>query len=78
MVPQNFADPSAQLATLTGNQIIASAAGTAPEPATWALMLLGFAGFRLRWLSSEPKARSFQSEQALSEFQGHEGFAEPS
>ncbi len=42
VVPQNFMDPSAQFATLTGNQVIASTA--APEPATWALMLLGFAG----------------------------------
>jgi hypothetical protein len=42
VVPQNFMDASAQFATLSGNQIIASTA--VPEPATWALMLLGFAG----------------------------------
>jgi PEP-CTERM motif len=44
VVPQNFMDPSAQYATLSGNQVIATAAAAAPEPATWALMLLGFAG----------------------------------
>jgi hypothetical protein len=44
VVPQNFTDPSARFATLSGNQVIASAAGAAPEPATWALMLVGFAG----------------------------------
>jgi hypothetical protein len=44
VVPQGFLDPSAQFATRTGNQVIASAAGAAPEPATWALMLMGFAG----------------------------------
>lgn len=44
VVPQNFNDPSAQLADREGNQVIATATVTAPEPATWALMLLGFAG----------------------------------
>jgi hypothetical protein len=44
VVPQNFMDPSAQFATRAGNLVIATAAGTVPEPATWALMLLGFAG----------------------------------
>ena len=44
VVPQGFTDPSAQFATRTGNQVIATAAGAVPEPATWALMLLGFAG----------------------------------
>jgi hypothetical protein len=42
VVPQHFDDASAQFATLSGNQIIAST--TVPEPGTWALMLLGFAG----------------------------------
>jgi hypothetical protein len=42
VVPQNFGDPSAQFAIRSGVQVIASAA--APEPATWALMILGFAG----------------------------------
>jgi PEP-CTERM motif len=42
VVPQGFLDTSAQFATRSGIQVIASAA--APEPATWALMLLGFAG----------------------------------
>lgn len=44
VVPQNFMDPSAQFATLSGNQVIASTTGATPEPATWALILLGFAG----------------------------------
>ena len=44
VVPQGFGDPSAQFATRAGNVVIASATGAAPEPATWALMLLGFAG----------------------------------
>ncbi len=44
VVPQHFDDTSAQFATLSGNQVIASTAGVVPEPATWALMLLGFAG----------------------------------
>jgi hypothetical protein len=42
VVPQNFGDMSAQFADREGNQVIATAA--APEPATWALMLFGFAG----------------------------------
>jgi hypothetical protein len=44
VVPQRYTDSSAQFATLSGVQVIASAAGAAPEPATWALMLLGFVG----------------------------------
>jgi hypothetical protein len=44
VVPQGFTDPSAQFATRTGIQVIATAAGVVPEPATWALVLLGFAG----------------------------------
>ena len=44
VVPQGFGDPSAQFVTRAGNVVIASATGAAPEPATWALMLLGFAG----------------------------------
>jgi hypothetical protein len=42
VVPQNFGDMSAQFVTRSGNQIIASTA--VPEPGTWALMLVGFAG----------------------------------
>ena len=42
VVPQNFGDMSAQFVTRSGNQIIAST--PVPEPATWALMLVGFAG----------------------------------
>jgi PEP-CTERM motif len=44
VVPQNFMDPGAQFATLSGNQVIASTTGAVPEPATWALMVMGFAG----------------------------------
>jgi hypothetical protein len=44
VVPQGFMDPSAQFATRSGIQVIASATGGTPEPATWALMLVGFAG----------------------------------
>jgi PEP-CTERM motif len=44
VVPQGFMDPSAQFADRSGTLVIATAAGAVPEPATWALMLLGFAG----------------------------------
>ena len=44
VVPQGFMDPSAKFADRSGTLVIASAAGAVPEPATWALMLLGFAG----------------------------------
>ena len=42
-IPDSFDSPSAQVEARTGNQIIASAAGLVPEPASWALMLAGFA-----------------------------------
>ena len=44
VVPLGLADPSAQFVTRSGNQVIASTAGAVPEPGTWALMLVGFAG----------------------------------
>jgi hypothetical protein len=44
VVPQSFGDTSAQFASRSGNLVIASSTGATPEPATWALMLLGFAG----------------------------------
>lgn len=45
VVPVNAFDPSTQTALASGNQIIASVAGGAvPEPAGWAMMLLGFGG----------------------------------
>jgi PEP-CTERM motif len=44
VVPQGFMDTSAQFATRSGTLVIATAAGAVPEPTTWALMLLGFAG----------------------------------
>lgn len=41
-IPDSFNSPSAQVEMRTGNQIIASSAGTIPEPASWALMIVGF------------------------------------
>ncbi len=40
-VPESFDSPSAVYAAASGNQVIAS---SVPEPATWALMAIGFAG----------------------------------
>jgi hypothetical protein len=42
VAPVAFADTSTQMALESGNQIIASV-GSAPEPSTWAMMLLGVA-----------------------------------
>jgi len=42
VVPQNYQSPSAQYSMPEGKQIIGVAA--VPEPATWAVMLMGFAG----------------------------------
>jgi hypothetical protein len=45
VVPQTISNASAQFAAETGNQIIGTAAvAGVPEPSTWAMMLLGFAG----------------------------------
>jgi hypothetical protein len=44
VVPQGFMDPSAKFVDRSGTLVIATAAAAVPEPATWALMLLGFAG----------------------------------
>ncbi len=41
-IPEAFNDPSAQVEARVGQQIIGSVAGAVPEPATWALMILGF------------------------------------
>lgn len=38
------ADGNYQLTRLQGTQIVASVAGGVPEPSTWGMMLLGFAG----------------------------------
>ena len=43
-VPQYYTDSSAQIVGRTGTQVIGSVGGAVPEPSTWALMLLGFAG----------------------------------
>jgi hypothetical protein len=56
VVPQLFSDPSAQFAPLAGNQIIGiAAAGGVPEPSTWAMMLLGFAGLGFAFRQSRRK-----------------------
>jgi hypothetical protein len=45
VVPQEFNDPSAQFASLTGNQIIGTAAAAVvPEPASIALLSIGLIG----------------------------------
>ena len=41
LVPENFANASAQYSTPTGNVLVATVAGV-PEPAAWALMIAGF------------------------------------
>ncbi|QYE33386.1 PEPxxWA-CTERM sorting domain-containing protein (plasmid) [Polymorphobacter sp. PAMC 29334] len=41
-VPEAFNNASAQVEPRTGNQVIASAAGMVPEPASWTLMIGGF------------------------------------
>jgi hypothetical protein len=49
VTPQTIGDPSAQNVPATGNQIIGVAAGV-PEPAMWAMFLIGFGaiGWTLR------------------------------
>ncbi len=45
VVPGSFSDPHTQNVSATGNQILASVAGTVgavPEPASWAMLLFGF------------------------------------
>jgi hypothetical protein len=47
VVPQSYTDPSVQIITPTGNQIIAAVSGGStgvPEPTTLTLLALGFAG----------------------------------
>ena len=41
-IPESFNSVSAQVEARIGSQIIASVAGTVPEPASWALMVSGF------------------------------------
>ena len=41
-IPESFNSVSAQVEARVGSQIIASVAGTVPEPASWALMVSGF------------------------------------
>jgi hypothetical protein len=47
VVPVFFSDPSTQNAPMSGTQIIGTAGAAVPEPAAWALMLLGVAGVGL-------------------------------
>jgi hypothetical protein len=42
VVPVLYSDPSSQYQPASGEQIIASVASSAPEPASWAMMLAGF------------------------------------
>lgn len=41
-IPESFNSASAQVEARSGRQVIASVAGTVPEPASWALMISGF------------------------------------
>jgi hypothetical protein len=43
VVPESFNSPSAEFASATGDQVIGTVAAV-PEPSTWAMMILGFAG----------------------------------
>ena len=43
VVPESFNSSSAQFASASGYQVIATVAAV-PEPSTWAMMILGFAG----------------------------------
>jgi hypothetical protein len=56
VVPQTISDASAQFVSVTGNQIIGTAAvAGVPEPSTWAMMLLGFAGLGFAFRQSRRK-----------------------
>ncbi len=44
VVPQGFSDASAQFVSLTGNQIIGTAAAVVPEPTSIALLSVGLVG----------------------------------
>lgn len=56
-VPQYYTSPSAQIFPATGNQIIATVAAV-PEPATWALICLGFVGMGFLACRRQPKRAS--------------------
>jgi len=45
VVPILYSDPTSIYVGATGNQIIASVSTGVPEPSTWAMLVIGFAGF---------------------------------
>ena len=57
-VPQSISDPSAQYDHIaSGNQIIGVAARGVPEPASWAMMLIGLGALGMALRTRRPAAR---------------------
>ena len=59
VVPVFYADPSTQVILPTGNQIIGTSA--VPEPSTWAMLLIGFAGLGIAAYRRSRKDRTAPS-----------------